>query len=271
MTSGPRSETSTWLSTSSSRKLARLFGLHLLIDQRRREVAEARATGGPFQGGPQVVGLLQRHEVVRATGLVQAGLGVAQPPTGAVEAGVRRVGEDLPRPGVALQRADQSAQVVRVRAGVTPVRLPPGQHEPGLPADRPGAAAGEQAERRGAPGHPREVGDEAPDDPGAVAGVPAGQAVERRAQVGRGEEDRLAHLRPRPGAAQPRLEEGAVGAQGGFEPCAVRQRARRRQPGAPRLQLVEGEQRRAQDEEARRREPFSFAGLSHPGLPRGLR
>ena len=248
-------------------------------DQGGGQVGDARAATGARERRLQVLRPLDRDQVVGAHLVDQAGLGVAQPAGGAVEARVGAVEELGAQRRVAPEVLAEGEEVVHVEAGVAAVggARPEGEagRRPGCRVDGAERAAGEEAERGGARRHAEEVAHQ-----GALGALPllavgvalpGGQAF---VEGGGGEEESLEDLGAPGERGQPRAEPLAVGGEGALQPfgivrpCPGRRRGGRGlEPLAERLQLVEGEQGGAEREEARGDEGALGRDFSH-GLPR---
>ena len=228
--------------------------LGVVGDQRRREVAEAGPVGGALESALQGVEGIDRHQVIGAKPAGQARFGVAQPPGRLVEAGVGAE-EDL---GAHLGAPDQVVaereKVIHVQPAVAAVGRPLGEREPPALADRAGGAAGEEPEGRRPRGHAQEVAHQAVLAPLPLLAfrlaLPLDEALH---EVGRGEEDRLGDLRSLEERAQALAKERAVVGERLGQGGLVVVRRRRQQAGAPGLDIFEGEERRAQHDDARGR------------------
>jgi hypothetical protein len=200
-----------------------------IADQRGRQLVRRRACARALQHCLELVGVVDGDKVIRAERPVEPRLGVPEPPSGAVKARVRPEGKPAPDARVILERSREGGQVVHIEACVPAVAAALLELEAGSLAELAEAAAGEEPERSGPARGSLKVRDERRE---RLPRVRAPPRVERAEELGGSEIEGLAELR-----ALVRL------AQATLELCPVR-------PFCPGVELVERQQRCAQDEEA---------------------
>src|SRR5215207_1445551 len=210
-------------------ELVRLVDRDLIADQCRRQLVRRRACACARQRRRELNGVVDGDQVVRAERSVEPGLGIPYSPAGAVEARVRPKGEPPRDARVSLECSHERGQVVHVEARVAPVATTLLELEATPLADLAEAAAGEQAEGSWSACGSFEVRDECRKPLPRMLAPPC---VERLAELRGREIEGLAELRTLVRLAQATLDHLPV------------------RPFRPGVELVERQQRGAQDEES---------------------
>jgi len=153
----------------------RLGERDVIIDERGSQRLERAALLGASECRSEAVGLLDGDEMVGARFAVETGFDVAQPPGGAVEAGVGPIEEGVSQDRVARQCGRQRKEIVHVEARVPLVSISRSDDESRGATRATDGGAGEHAKRRRPPCHAREVADERPFD--SLAALAVGRAL----------------------------------------------------------------------------------------------